>query len=174
MSGSKRQQSRPHLTLLIVAGVAALLFASNIASNLVATDLDPVLKPFRIWVYAVCGVALVVTVALTIHQKRKDDAHPPADVGGDTRVAAPPAEKEREVVVYRARDKAGALHQLPPPPRDFTGREAELKELMARIGQGGVNISGLRGLGGVGKTTLALKLAEQLRPSTRTRSSTST
>jgi tetratricopeptide (TPR) repeat protein len=56
-----------------------------------------------------------------------------------------------------------ALHQLPPPPGDFTGRAAELAELTANI-EHGVNISGLQGQGGIGKTALALKLAEQLTP----------
>src|SRR5439155_27369016 len=36
--------------------------------------------------------------------------------------------------------------------------------LKGKIEQGGATISGLQGLGGVGKTTLALKLAEQLTP----------
>ncbi len=54
-----------------------------------------------------------------------------------------------------------ALYQL-PPPRDFTGRKEELTELMGKLKSGGVNISGLRRLGGIGKTALALKLAEQL------------
>jgi tetratricopeptide (TPR) repeat protein len=57
-----------------------------------------------------------------------------------------------------------ALHQLPTPPADFTGRADELKELLATVKTGGVTISGLHGLGGVGKTALALKLAEQLKP----------
>jgi len=56
-----------------------------------------------------------------------------------------------------------ALHQLPPPPGDFTGRAAELEELTANI-ERGVNISGLQGQGGIGKTALALKLAAQLTP----------
>ncbi len=56
------------------------------------------------------------------------------------------------------------LHQLPSPPRDFTGREGEMKELLTQLEQGGVTISGLWGLGGVGKTALALKLAEELTP----------
>jgi tetratricopeptide (TPR) repeat protein len=56
-----------------------------------------------------------------------------------------------------------ALHQLPTPPADFTGRADELKELLAAVKTGGVTISGLQGLGGVGKTALALKLAEQLK-----------
>jgi tetratricopeptide (TPR) repeat protein len=57
-----------------------------------------------------------------------------------------------------------APHELPAPPADFTGRERELKELLAGIGSGGVTISGLRGLGGIGKTALALKLGELLKP----------
>jgi tetratricopeptide (TPR) repeat protein len=57
-----------------------------------------------------------------------------------------------------------ALHQLPAPPADFTGRADELKELLAAVKTGGVTISGLQGLGGVGKTALALKLAERLKP----------
>jgi len=56
------------------------------------------------------------------------------------------------------------LHQLPPPPADFTGREDELKELLTAVATGGVTISGLQGQGGVGKTALALKVAEKLSP----------
>ncbi len=56
-----------------------------------------------------------------------------------------------------------SLHQLPPPPRDFVGRTAELQELLDNL-TGGVTISGLHGLGGIGKTALALVLAERLTP----------
>jgi tetratricopeptide (TPR) repeat protein len=55
-------------------------------------------------------------------------------------------------------------HELPSPPADFTGRAKELRELLAGIGSGGVIISGQRGLGGIGKTVLALKLGELLKP----------
>jgi hypothetical protein len=57
-----------------------------------------------------------------------------------------------------------ALHQLPPPPADFTGRTTELRELRTAIEKGGVHISGIQGQGGVGKTALALKLAAELVP----------
>jgi tetratricopeptide (TPR) repeat protein len=71
---------------------------------------------------------------------------------------------DKVVNVYQAPAVAvAALHQLPPPPRDFTGREEELGELLAALGRGGV--AALQGLGGVGKTALALKLAEQLKAS---------
>ena len=56
------------------------------------------------------------------------------------------------------------LHEAPRPPADFTGREDELKELLAAIEAGGVTISGLQGMGGIGKTVLALKLVELLKP----------
>ena len=56
------------------------------------------------------------------------------------------------------------LHEVPRPPADFTGREDELKELLAAIEIGGVTISGLQGMGGIGKTALALKLVELLKP----------
>jgi tetratricopeptide (TPR) repeat protein len=59
---------------------------------------------------------------------------------------------------------APALHQLPSPPRDFTGREKEIRELMLAVERGGTTILGLQGMGGVGKSALALKLAEDLTP----------
>jgi hypothetical protein len=57
-----------------------------------------------------------------------------------------------------------ARHQLRAPPADFTGRVEELDDLLKRIGSAGVTISALHGQGGIGKTALALKLAEALRP----------
>jgi len=54
------------------------------------------------------------------------------------------------------------LHQLPAPPVDFTGRSKELSELRTAIKTNNVAISGLKGMGGIGKTALALRLAEEL------------
>ena len=54
-----------------------------------------------------------------------------------------------------------ALYQLTKPPDDFTGRETEKAELLARIDGGGVAIFGM---GGIGKTALALVLAHELAP----------
>ena len=90
-------------------------------------------------------------------------------------------DKLRRTLEVRARDSAGrhreekprlsltnslkraARFQVPPPKRDFTGRDEELAELHSHVHQqGGAMIYGLRGLGGVGKTELALKLAEEV------------
>jgi hypothetical protein len=68
--------------------------------------------------------------------------------------------QQPEIAAFRA------LHQLPLPPADFTGREEELKQLLAGLSAGkAAAISGLTGLGGIGKTALGLvvvhKLADQ-------------
>jgi tetratricopeptide (TPR) repeat protein len=56
-----------------------------------------------------------------------------------------------------------ALHSLPPPPADFTGRVAEVDQLIQRLGEGtGAAISGLSGMGGIGKTALAIYVAQRL------------
>jgi len=62
----------------------------------------------------------------------------------------------RDIIKQEAPPPALSLHQLPAPPRDFTGRNAEMTELLAKLEQGGVTISGLQGMGGVGKTALAI------------------
>ena len=54
------------------------------------------------------------------------------------------------------------LHQLPSPLRDFTGRQNELKELHNVLKYDEVTMIGLFGEAGVGKTSLALKFAEQV------------
>ncbi|HEY6400778.1 MAG TPA: NB-ARC domain-containing protein, partial [Blastocatellia bacterium] len=56
------------------------------------------------------------------------------------------------------------FHQLPPPLPEFVGRSAELVELYAARANHDVRVLSVQGPGGAGKTTLALKLADQLRP----------
>jgi tetratricopeptide (TPR) repeat protein len=56
------------------------------------------------------------------------------------------------------------LFSIPTPPADFTGRDAELEAIKAELSRGGTAaISGLSGMGGVGKTVLGLKAAHDLR-----------
>jgi len=53
-------------------------------------------------------------------------------------------------------------HQIPPPPRDFKGREDEIRDILSSF-EKGATITGLRGMGGIGKTALALVLAEKIK-----------
>jgi tetratricopeptide (TPR) repeat protein len=151
MSGSTTQQRRTRFRWIIPAVIAALLFLSNVAGNLVATDLDQVRKQYGVWVWAFFFVALAVAAFIAVRDFNRQDNSP------DSQDEPPP--KSEPLPIPRR-----ALHQLPPPPRDFTGRVRELEELMSGIERGGVTISGLQGLGGIGKTALALKLAERLAP----------
>ena len=57
-----------------------------------------------------------------------------------------------------------SLHQLPPPPGDFTGRMNVVDTLVESVRFESVDIVGLFGMGGIGKTALGLKLAEELAP----------
>ena len=55
-----------------------------------------------------------------------------------------------------------AHHQLPPAPDAFTGRAYELTELIEALNHDDTKMVGLWGIGGTGKTALALELAHQL------------
>ena len=61
-----------------------------------------------------------------------------------------------------------SLHQLPPTPADFTGREELINLLVADFEKGkgatitGQRIHGLTGMGGIGKTSLGLVVAHKI------------
>ena len=116
-----------------------------------------------VWV-AIAGLGILAAVtgliAVRTSPKPPQADHRPTSVRGDvvhgdkivTEIHEAPA----------APSSVTTLHQLPPPPGDFTGRKAELDDLLDKVKKGGIAISGLQGAGGIGKTALALMLAEQL------------
>jgi hypothetical protein len=67
-------------------------------------------------------------------------------------------------ILFETHAPSRALHQLLPPPPDFTGRDDELRDLAEHIGIKGGTIGSLCGLGGIGKTALTLKLGQLLTP----------
>ncbi len=56
----------------------------------------------------------------------------------------------------------GPPFQIPAPPGDFTGQEEEIERALAHFDKG-LAISSIQGLGGIGKTDLAKKLAQILK-----------
>ncbi|MBN8580194.1 MAG: tetratricopeptide repeat protein [Anaerolineae bacterium] len=60
--------------------------------------------------------------------------------------------------------KLNALHQLPPAPADFTGRAELISQLLSDFNaHKGATISGLTGMGGIGKTALGLEVANKIK-----------
>ncbi len=127
-----------------------ILFVGGVSSNLVASDLEIILKPYRVWVWSFFAIALIATVAIAIVEARRGIHLSGSNEPGNTQ--------------HATKDETGRIRQIPSPPADFTGREDDLKELLAAIKQTGITISGLQGMGGIGKTALALKLIELLKP----------
>lgn len=70
---------------------------------------------------------------------------------------------EKMVIVQSSTNLPRSLNQLPHPPADFTGREREIDQILSGIEDHiGANISGLTGLGGIGKTALGLCIAHKI------------
>ncbi len=165
--------------------IALVLFAGNVAGNLIATDLDQKLKPYRKWVWLVFAVAGIIAVVEYLRSRRSErvdeistkfsgrnisvggDSAGSAIISGDRNTVIDQSSGDyvaRDKIVYQSSTPApNPLHQLPPPTPDFTGRENELAELRLHL-QSGVAICGAQGMGGVGKTALALRLADELKP----------
>jgi tetratricopeptide (TPR) repeat protein len=129
---------------LYVLLLAILTVAVGAVTNVATGQMPPWIQPYLWLSWPILGVLVVLFVALSLYQARQEPPQPE------------PPTRERTI--------GPSLYQLPPPPADFTGREAELTQLTTAIETGGATISGVRGMGGVGKTVLALKLAEQLTP----------
>jgi tetratricopeptide (TPR) repeat protein len=63
---------------------------------------------------------------------------------------------------FACANRSSIPRQIPPPPRDFKGREEDIADILSNF-EKGATITGLRGMGGVGKTALALVLADRLK-----------
>jgi tetratricopeptide (TPR) repeat protein len=121
-------------------------------------------------------VGVIVTIIVFRMQeatKRSDPADPARQSRQTSQISESSARRDMNLIQVQGDYISGAPrapldstvpHEIPAPPTDFTGRESVLQELLATAEQGGVIVSGMRGMGGIGKTALAFKLAEHLAP----------
>jgi tetratricopeptide (TPR) repeat protein len=147
----------------IPAATAAVLFLVGMMTNWAAAGISLALGPYQNWIWVLFIVSLLVAIIAAISEKNRKDK-PSELLGGVTMVNANVVSSVADKPVVRIPEALNFLHEIPPPPSDFTGRGYELEELLASIEGGGITISGLQGMGGIGKTALALKLAERLKP----------
>lgn len=101
------------------------------------------------------------------HMEFWDLGHLLGLVTSDVTITPEALEKARDILRQELRSPAqlaslARRHTLPPPPTTFVGRVADLETLREMRAQSGTAvITGLRGMGGIGKTALALVLAHE-------------
>jgi len=130
----------------------ATIFLCALAASLLATHIYTNIKPYILWVWIIFIIGLIISVIKGKRRKEDDEV----DFDKDSQAAPSPAPSLPPGL-------PSSLHQIPPPPQKFVGREEELSALMNKLDKGIVTISGLRGMGGIGKTALALVLANKIK-----------
>jgi tetratricopeptide (TPR) repeat protein len=101
---------------------------------------------------------------MTDAQETKPPAKTNVNVGRDVSGVLVAGDNNVVTINQSEPNRLRSLHQLPPAPADFTGRAAHIRGILADFEKGrGAAISGLTGLGGVGKTALGLVVAERLK-----------
>ena len=168
MEVPRLQNPSSRRTWLIAGLAAAILFIGAVASNIIANYIQARLDSRLVWLLFV--IAFVVTVAIAIVKARRpppvsNEAENSRTVTGD-KVHGDANFRDR-ITTYNIQQGASAslnaLHQLRAPVGDFVGREREIETLINALRHdSGACISGINGMGGIGKTELALFVAQHL------------
>jgi hypothetical protein len=162
--------------VLMIIGVSLLSGAGLFALDR-ATSPEP--DGLGTWILAVLGLVLGASSGIkgwldwkkkeAPSQITKNIAHEKGQVatGEGGRNIQTKEYKEQNIQTYYEAQKPeqplSSLHQLRQPPADFTGRTKLIDELLEDFKKSkGATISGLTGMGGIGKTALGLKVAHKI------------
>lgn len=164
------------LPLILVLIGAALLITAVVfwIDSSTSTQPDSFGKSLRDWITLILGIGASIKGWMDIFKKEKptppttqfavEGGNPQISTGDHARNIQTETYIENQTVQQPSEPKTPkSLNQLPAPPLDFIGREKELTQLRQNIEKGAL-ISGVQGMGGIGKTTLGLKLAEEIAP----------
>ncbi len=179
-TGELPTRLKRNLAIILVA----IFLLVVITALVVALYLHPEIKDNPLFV-ALGFVATVFPFLIMVWQIRKSDKPEqggiPGDVlsgnfdgptsyggdAGDNRIGlinkpnGPVSQQFIDKVIIGESEKL-PIPRIQPHISDFVGREEELKELIANFDRG-ATITGLRGMGGIGKTELALAFAAKLK-----------
>ena len=157
----------------MVAGIplslaAATLFQWLTTGEKVLVSRQAVTDLLSYW--PLIGASLFFLGGLTFWAWRQEKKRQKQPVNDTTATTLPPAPsitadtyiEQQQIIQQSATTQVYALHQLPPAPGDFTGREAELVKFTNERNNRGLALSGLQGMGGIGKTALGLVVAHRL------------
>lgn len=138
-----RPSKRFRFRLIAPAIVALLAIVGGLAANLIANALDLKLRPHLLWVWVILSISVFLTLAVLIIDGLRNSSETASITNIDVH--------GQEATVDIA---SSSLHQLPPPPSDFTGRNEEFWHLWSQLEHGKVIISALQGLAGVARQPL--------------------
>ena len=174
---------------LVAAILFAGGVASNLVANDLERIIGPYGR-WAVWV--VFAIALVVAVVVAIVDARRRDHSATAEkirsvnasgersvaIGGkverstivtgsknvvDSKADGDIVARDKIIINQAASPTVNALHQLRAPVGDFVGREYEIETLIKSLRRDSrACITGINGMGGIGKTELALLVAERL------------
>ena len=162
------------LTLVLIGGALLITAVVFWIDSSTSTEPQSFGKTLMDWVTFITGLGASIKGWMDLFKKEmptrpttKIDVkggNPQISTGDHTRNIQAETYIENQTVQQPPEPKTPkSINQLPAPPSDFIGREKELTQLQYNI-EKGVLISSIQGMGGIGKTALGLKLADQIAP----------
>ena len=94
--------------------VAVILFAGNMASNLVGAGMEAFVDQYRFWLWVLIGIALAATVGMAIY---------------DARHAQPNAERRQRLSAQGSKLQGVSMDQQVDGDQELDAKDAELTDV---------------------------------------------
>ena len=94
--------------------VAVILFAGNMASNLVGAGMEAFVDQYRVWLWVLIGIALAATVGMAIY---------------DARHAQPNAERRQRLSAQGSKLQGVSMDQQVDGDQELDAKDAELTDV---------------------------------------------